>query len=350
MKRVTLTIWILTFLILPFNCREKTKQKSIDTIQLKWKKVDRIRLIPSIRTSGKLSSKLEFRLSFKTGGVIDQIPVDEGKRVNKGDLLAQLELSEIQSKVDQARLAVNKAERDFQRAKNLYADSVVTLEIYQNAKTALDAAISDLKIAEFNFNHSSIEAPARGLVLKKMAEENEIIAPGHPVIYFASTENDWIMRVNVTDKDRVRLNLSDSAEIFFDAYPERIFHGVISEMAEIADPYTGTFEIELSLIDTIHAPVNGLIGSANLFPSQPVDLPLIPYEALLEGDGMFGLVYVIRNGLPEKRGIGIYALDERGILVKNGLSPGDSIVIEGGPYLRDDSRFILSPTTNNDSF
>jgi RND family efflux transporter MFP subunit len=336
-------------LILPFNCIEKKEQELNDTIQLKWKTVERIRFIPSIRTSGKLSSKVEFRLSFKTGGIIDKIVVSEGERVNKGDLLAQLELSEIQSKVDQARLAVNKAERDFRRAENLYADSVVTLELFQNAKTALDAAKSDLKIAEFNLDHSRIEAPDRGLILKKMAEENEIIAPGQPVIYFASTENDWIMRVNVTDKDRVRLNLSDSAELLFDAYPEHPAHAFISEMAEIADPYTGTFEIELSLIDTMQTPVNGLIGTATIFPSQILDLPVIPYEALLEGDGMTGQVYVLRNGLPVKSNINIYALDEMGILVKKGISPGDSIVIEGGSYLREDSRFILTTAIDNES-
>jgi len=223
---------------------------------------------------------------------------------------------------------------------------VVTLELYQNAKTALEVARSDLHIAEFNLNHSKIEAPSNGLVLKKMAEENEVIAPGQPVIYFASTENEWIMRVNVTDKDRVHLSLSDSARLTFDAFPGQDIRAVISEIAEMADPYTGTYEIELSLSDAMDNPVNGLIGTATLFPSERINMPLIPYEALLDGNGLTGQVYVLRNGMPERRSIGIYAMYEKGILVSEGVSAGDSVVLEGGPYIREDSRIVLSPAND----
>jgi RND family efflux transporter MFP subunit len=328
---------------------EKSNQKAVETVHLKWKTVDRLQMVPSIRTSGKLSSKVEFRLSFKTGGIIDRFLVDEGEKVNKGELLARLELSEIRSKVNQAKLAVNKAERDFQRAKNLYQDSVVTLELYQNARTALEVALSELEIAEFNLTHSKIVAPADGLILKKMAEENEIIAPGQPVIYFGSTENEWIMRVNVTDKDRVHLHVSDSAKLFFDAFPQQPVRAVISEMAELADPYTGTYEIELSLIEPMEHPVNGLIGTATLFPSETMDYPLIPYEALMKGNGMTGQVYVLENELPEIRDITIHHLHDKGVLVLDGIAIGDSLVVEGGSYIRKDSRIILSQITNNNS-
>jgi RND family efflux transporter MFP subunit len=311
--------------------------------------VQNIHVVPSIRTAGKLASKVEFKLSYKTGGIIEEIYIEEGEKVKRGQPLATLALSEIQSRVNQARLSVSKAERDYQRARNLYQDSVVTLELFQNATTALEVAKSDLRIAEFNLNHSKIMAPSNGLILKKLAEENEIVGPGQPVFYYASTESAWIMRVNVTDKDRVHLNLLDSAILFFDAFPDRHIKAEVSEIAEIADPYTGTFEVELSLIDQVQTPVSGLIGTALIYPSYKIDLPIIPYDALMEGNGMTGQVWIIQNGLPEKHRIEIFSLHDMGILVRNGLSAGDSIVVEGGQYIRNDYQIIIDPNVQEDT-
>jgi len=126
-------MWNIFKLILPLiicstmvACRQPLEEKSADIVHLVVEPVQNIRIVPSIRSTGKLASEVEFRLSFKTGGIIDEIFVEEGEKVGKGQTLAKLELSEIESRVDQARLSVNKAERDFQRAKNLFQDSVVT--------------------------------------------------------------------------------------------------------------------------------------------------------------------------------------------------------------------------------
>ncbi|MBS0000039.1 MAG: efflux RND transporter periplasmic adaptor subunit [Cyclobacteriaceae bacterium] len=325
------------------GCREEAEQKTPNVVHLVVQPVHLVSMVPSIRTAGKLTSKVEFRLSFKTGGIINEIFIREGEKVEKGELLAQLELSEINSRVEQARLAVNKAERDFQRAKNLFQDSVVTLELFQNATTVLEVARSDLKISEFNLQHSRIIAPVNGLVLGKLAEENEIVGPGQPVLYFASTENEWVMRVNVTDKDRIHLSREDSAVVYFDAFPDRELRAKIAEIAEVADPFTGTYEIELTIHEKIPAPVSGLIGSALIYPARKIEFPLIPYEALMEGNGMTGQIWVLRNGKPEMINVTIFGLFDQGLFIEKGILPGDTVVIEGGQYIREDSRLVVNP-------
>src|SRR5262245_50620066 len=86
------------------------------------------RVSPPITATGTLGPKEEVPLSFKIGGVVAQILVDEGQAVRKGQTLASLELAEIDASVTRARSAAEKAERDLARARRLYADSVATLE------------------------------------------------------------------------------------------------------------------------------------------------------------------------------------------------------------------------------
>jgi multidrug resistance efflux pump len=101
-------------------------------------------------------------------------------------------------------------------------DLFVTLEQFQDAKTGLDMARSQLEIAEFNFNHSKILAPTSGIVLKQLAKAGEMIAPGHPVFIFGNKEKSWRVTCGVIDREVVRLAKSDSADIIFDVYPDTL--------------------------------------------------------------------------------------------------------------------------------
>ncbi|WP_185263942.1 efflux RND transporter periplasmic adaptor subunit, partial [Elizabethkingia anophelis] len=107
-----------------------------------------------IEATGVFTTDDETVLSFKNGGVISKITVKEGDAVRKGQLLASVLSSEVDAKAGQAKLAVEKARRDFERASKLYRDSVATLEQMQNAKTALDVAQQDLKSVSFNQQYS----------------------------------------------------------------------------------------------------------------------------------------------------------------------------------------------------
>jgi len=127
-----------------------------------WPKVVREEISLPVRSIGIVATSEEIRLSFKTGGIIAHAYVNEGQSVKAGQLLAELNLSEITAQVNQAENGYEKALRDFTRAKNLFADSVATLEQYQNAETGLNVAKSILDAAQFNLVHSRIKAPAMG--------------------------------------------------------------------------------------------------------------------------------------------------------------------------------------------
>jgi RND family efflux transporter MFP subunit len=293
-------------------------------------------LIFPVRTSGRLAAKTESKLSFKTGGIIKRIYADEGQSVRGGQLLAELNLSEIEPKSRQADLAFQKARRDYERAKNLYRDSVATLEQFQDAKTALEYAQSNAEIAKFNLEYSDIRAPGNGRILKRVSEPNEIVAPGQPIFLFASSESSWVVRSNVTDKDIVNIRLNDSATIEFDAYPGKTFYGRITETGNMADPYTGTYEVELTMKEQPESLVSGFIVKVAIYPSRTSGkMILIPAEAVQAGNGTNGDVWVIRDGKPVKQAIGIYTITDQGIIVASGLAEGDEIITDGGEYIRE---------------
>ena len=124
---------------------------------------------PAIAANGIVASKDEMRLSFKVGGVIRNITVQEGMVVKAGQKLAEIELAEVNAQVEQARQLALKAQRDLTRGENLYADHVISLEQLQNLRTQTALARAQLQSAEFNRSYAQITPPTDGVVLRRLA-------------------------------------------------------------------------------------------------------------------------------------------------------------------------------------
>ncbi|HUM48313.1 MAG TPA: efflux RND transporter periplasmic adaptor subunit, partial [Chitinophagales bacterium] len=287
-----------------------------------------------------ITSKKEARLSFKTGGIISRMMVDEGQNVRSGQLLATLDLTEINASVMQAQQNADKLQRDYERLNNLYKENAATLEQVQNISTALEVANQSLTAAKFNQQYSSIYATENGTVIKKLANEGELAAPGSTIFIINSTENnDWVIRIGVADYDWTRINDGDAAVITLDAYPAETFKGKVSEIAEAADPYSGTFQVELKVNPGARKFANGLIAKIELTPVLGQELSMIPIEALVECSGNKGFVYKLNDDkktvtkMPVT--VAFYQKDQVAI---SGIDPVVKEVITGGSaYLTEHS-------------
>jgi RND family efflux transporter MFP subunit len=282
-----------------------------------------------VRSSGMLCSKQEINLSFKTGGIIEHIYVREGQSVTKGQVLATLNLSEVKAKVTQANLEREKAERDYRRAEKLYADTVITLEQLQDLKTAFEVAQANSNIANFNLKYSVITSPSNGKVLKKLLETNEMVNPGIPVFQIGCTEGDWIVKAIVSDKNILDISYHDSAHIYFDAYPEKIFNAKVSEISNAADPGSGTFKVELTVDRNGKKLISGLIANAIIYPSKTKKVVTVPVNSIIEGDGTAAYIYKIKSGYPVKTKISVYKLSGDNMYVTDGIQNGSEVIIEG---------------------
>jgi RND family efflux transporter MFP subunit len=298
-----------------------------------------------IRSSGRLSPKTSMQLAFKTGGVIGHVHVDEGDRVTKGDKLAQLDLSEIDAQVTLAEAAFEKAERDFARMEALYADSIVSLEQLQNVETVLTAAGSEVRMARFNRRHSEIFAPSDGRIQRRYADPNELVGGGQAILQFGAADN-WVVRLGVPDRDVVRLRLGDDARVHFDAYPGQTFAGRVTEIAEAADASSGTFEVEVSVMERPALLKSGFIASVDLLPRGNQPVKLIPIEALVEGDGRTSTVFTVdaETGLALKLRVEVVGVYDDWIAVARGLEGVEIVVTDGAPYLRDGTPVTIVQT------
>jgi membrane fusion protein, multidrug efflux system len=328
---------IISIVIFFAGCRNrKMTTADEEEIRVKVAEVKKEKISIPLHVTGMLTSSEEMKLSFKTGGIVAKINVSEGIRVKKGDILALLNLSEIEANADQAENFYEKALRDFTRADNLYRDSVATLEQRQNAATALNSARSGLEIARFNLSHSKIVAPDDGVILKQFIRQNEMVSSGYPVFLFGSTGKYWKVKAGLSDRDVVKVNMGDSAVVSFDAYPGIDFRAVVCQVGEFSNPFTGTYETELLVNRSDFRLASGFVADVNIFPVSEKVLSLIPIGAIVEADGNNGFIYTVNETLRVNK-IMVTIITVIGTDAAVEGIPGDmtDIVSEGAAYLRE---------------
>lgn len=236
-----------------------------------------------ITATGTFVSRDEIPLGFKIGGVVMRVLVDEGATVQRGQILAALDLREIDAAVAKAQVAADKALRDHGRAQRLAADSVATLAQLQDATSALDAARADLATARMNRDYAVIVAPEAGSILQRLVTPGTTVSPGTPMFVLGGARRGRVLRAGLPDHEALRVNPGDAATVTFAAVPGRTFPGKVVLVGRAADPRTGTYNVEVAITGADALP-SGLVGTLQVTVKSTGVASTVPVEALLEAD------------------------------------------------------------------
>lgn len=295
-----------------------------------------------VRVTGVLSRKAEADLAFKIGGIVEEIAVRAGDRVTKGQQLARLRLDEIDAQLLQAQTALAKAERDLARVEKLQANAVATLENLQDARSAVDVAAAQARIAEFNRRYAVITAPADGQVLRRMVEPNELVGAGKVILGFAADDEGWLVRAGVADADLARVRVGDRAAIAIGGTD--VGGGQVSHISGAADGATRTTAIEIALDSAPAAARSGMVVTARLTPQPVTPRPVLPASVLIEGQHATASVYLVAPGadVARRQVVELEALDGEQAFLRTALPRDAQVVVSGGEFLRDGGRVTVA--------
>jgi RND family efflux transporter MFP subunit len=346
MNKMNLIKYIFSSIILVFclsACAKKKAEETnmaTDVIPVKVIEINQESIGQTIHASGIFTTEDETYLGFKIGGVIQHILVKEGDAIKSGQLLATLNLTEIKAQVQQAQIGLEKAERDFTRAGNLYKDSVATLEQFQNSKTALDMAKQQISVLKFNQNYAEIRAVKSGYVLKKFANDGQVVGPGTPILQINGANKDnWVLKVGLSDQDWSTVSIGDRATVRIDTEKEQNFTATVMAKSEGVDPITGTLWVTLK---TNGIPAKkialGIFGKANIQPKKKINAWVIPFDAVVEGNENEGFIFITKDEkTAEKVQVKISSIAHGKVFVTQGLENVKGIITSGNAYLNDGS-------------
>ena len=326
---------------------QQENRSSSNTKVVQVTTVSTLQEAPLVVATGRVASREEVVLSFKTGGIVQQLALEEGQAVAPQQAMARLDLQEIDAQLRSADRTYQQAVRDYERANQLYQDTVGTLAQLESTETAKEVAEAQRNIARFNRQYSAINAPLQGNVLERYVEVGELVSAGQPIyrVGSAGTDRAKILRLGLSDRDVVKIRLGDPGTTSFDAFPGVAFSGEVTEIAESADAATGLFEVELSFTEDHPALKNGFVGKARIAPSQPNGNLKMPINALVEGSGNRAVVYYTKDGATAQRAeVDVVDIGKDYFLATRSSFPETgAVVVKGASYLRDQDSIRVVP-------
>lgn len=236
--------------------------KEVETADAKLKTITQV-----VSASGKIQPEVEVILRPEVSGEIIKLPIKEGDYVNKGDLLVQIKPDIYQARIDetqaalltqkarmeQARANMLEAESVYNQNKKLYKSDAISEAEYVKSKTNYEAQKASFQAAKYQVQSSeaqleqakeelqktTISAPRKGTVSKLAVEVGERVlgtgqAIGTELLRIAKMDQMEV-QVQVNENDIVNVSVEDTANIEVDAYPERTFKGIVTEIANSAE-------------------------------------------------------------------------------------------------------------------
>ncbi len=227
-----------------------SRRETIITVQTE--KVQRRTITQIVSATGKMQPETQVKMNAEVSGELIALPVAEGQRVVRGQLLCRIKPDAYQAQFEraQAALAMNqaalmKAQAEFTRVKELYAKKLVAdadMDIarasYESAKAAFDQSQASVKEARETLAKTTIYSPMDGVVSQLNSELGERVSgstftQGTEIMTIADLSR-MEARVDVGENDVVLVAVGDTARVEVDAYPNRKFAGTVTQIANTA--------------------------------------------------------------------------------------------------------------------
>ena len=288
----------------------------------------------SLQLPATLEPSKQADISATTAGKIISLGIQLGSSVSAGQVVGSVDTRQQQLNVADAREALNKAEKDYQLAQELFAGNAGTAQNVKDAQHTLEAARIRVQQQGRQVSEAAIKAPISGIITAKNGEAGEYTNPGASLATVVDIYNLKAV-VFVGEKDVYQLKLNQAANITADVLPGKSFTGKVSFISPVGDE-NHNYRVELAVNNKAAELKAGTYIKVAFDLGSDFTALQIPKIALVEGTKN-PYVYVVNDGHAIVRKITVGREIGENIEVLSGLKQGDEVVTSGQINLKDGS-------------
>ena len=340
---------------------------------------------PVLVATGYVVARHSSDVGVKVGGRLARLGFEEGTRVKKGQVVAEIEHADIDAQLEAGARAVAEAEaqlaqaiasrdedaRSLERQRALAQDGITTMAALtaaeaaaqvsaarvKSAEAAIASARARVHVTEEAIENTNVRAPFDGVVIKKRAEVGETVSPfgvagqatreGGAIATIADL-SELEVQTEVSENSVAKLGPAMPAEIKLQAYQDQAFKGRLRQIFPSADRAKAIVEVRVSILNpdahvkpemTASVTFQELTAGVNRSPSAVPALPvlLVPKRAVIGQSGQ-AVVWVVSGGTAVRRAVTLGADRIDQVEVPAGLVPGEAVIVSPPAGLTDRAR------------
>ncbi len=324
------------------NAEERVRIVPVETVT-----IDPSSFEDFIRVSGVVEAIEDATISAEVSGRILSI-VDRGQTINRGETIASVDDRQIQTNVNAARAAFNLAEDTYNRLSRLHADSIISTQDFDAARTHRDQAKAQLEQTEKMLEDAQIAAPFSGRVEERFTRVGELINPGMPVVRVVNT-NRVRVKAGVPERFSGDIGEGSSATVRFRTSTPFEIDSRISFAGNVIDPDTRSYDIEIELNNPADRIKPEMVADIRIKWRTIENAVIIPRTAIIRDENQLS-VFVTReqNGNKVAQLVEVETGPASGSLIQivSGLSEGDEVVTIGVNSLNSGDRVNVLSNRN----
>jgi len=339
MKKIIIPA-IALFMLAACNQKENkeslpsSKPITVTTVTVKTEKV-----VTSLRYSGTVEAYQSIPLNFQTTGTVQEVLVDAGDVVRKGQLLATLDLTDAKNMYEITLSQYQQAKDAYDRLKTVHDQGSLPEIKWVEMESKLEQAQSSLNLAKNNLDKCNLYAPVNGMVGRRNIE------PGMTSISLASAPLQLVdirqvyVKISVPENEVAKIIKGMKAIFTVSALNDREFKGEVANISPVADRISRTYEAKILVPNSDLALKPGMVCDVKMETFMEKELVMVPYQSVSKDSENHPFVFLVDASAKRarKQVIKTGQYQDAGLEVISGLKPGQIIVNGGKEKLSDNS-------------
>ncbi len=286
--------------------------------------------------TASLEAEDEALVVAKTGGIVQQLFVEEGQYVEAGAPLAKLDDERLVLELGRAEASLARLQAEHDRKMGMFEKKLISAEEYEQIKADFESQQSVVNLASLSVRHTTVTAPISGVISERLIKVGNMVQTNQST--FRITDfNPLLAVMHVPERDLDKFSRNQKAELTVDAISGTSFTGRIKRISPVVDPLTGTFKVTVEIRDRSRRLKPGMFGRVNIVFDTREDAILIPKQAVVSEDGGTSVYEVVGDTLALRRDVEIGYQDERNAELMTPELVNKVLIVTGQNNLRDSS-------------
>ncbi|PYT10833.1 MAG: hypothetical protein DMF51_17325 [Acidobacteria bacterium] len=298
--------------------------------------------VPYISSTANLVADAEVRVLSEAEGRVAELLVEEGDRVKKGQVLAQLVKNDAEIAVKKAQIKVESMGFNYERAQKGLADNLISRELYDKASLDEQIAQQELAEAQWRLEKTTIRAPFTGRVTERFVKLGQHLNPSDQ-LFTVSEFDPLIAKIFLPEKDVYGLKEGRDVRITLKASDTTRFRGRIRQISPVVDTATGTVKLTIEATAPPPEVRPGAFVTIDIVRETHPQAVLVPREAVIR-ELQNAYIFVAKGNVAEKRTVAL-GLEEGGrIEALSGVTAGEQAIVAGQGGLKQGTAIKVIPS------
>ncbi len=292
--------------------------------------------------TASIASDADAPVIARVAGEVVELAVEEGDRVEAGQILAKLDGERLRLEMLAAEANLVRAKKEYKRNTDLHERGLVSTAMFEGLKYDLQSLQATYELKRLTYDYSNIRATISGVVSSRNIKPGENLSSGQVAFQITDT-SELLAYLQIPQAELAKFEAGYSATLSVASMPGGEYSATIARISPTIDTRNGSFRATAIIDNSEGDLAPGMFGRFTIAYEKHSNALLVPNYAIVNEDSETA-VYVVRNGEVVRRIVQTGIEDGDRIEILSGLQDDEQVVVVGQSGLRDGSKVLASAT------